>query len=642
MSSTARRTAPLPAGESLEKAVEFLLRNRRADGCWTDFWTPAGTSDEWVSGFVGSMLATAPLDAARRAARECWQLLECRRYDAGGWGYHDEVPADADSTQWVLSLAGALDAPRTQRIVEAEAFLERHAVGGGVTTYAEAAPIRAYLGLPDAISFEGWTGPHSCVAAALAHHPAWRARLGPYLLGTQLPDGSWPAYWWIGDEYVTALAATALDAVRNEAAARAVDRACAWAEQRAEALLRSGGDPSPFALAWLLHALALRPSRAERASEVAQALVALQRPDGSFHGTARLRVPAPPVVDPTSVPTYDRWFGLAPAETVQQKLENTFNVFSTDQAGNFTTASVVGALAKWSRFDAHPRTTTAISAPPGVEFERTVSVDVRQVEALHRDGFVVLRRVFEPDEIAWLRRRLVAAARRGEPQAGRPHADREALDRVEGLWCVDDAARSLALSPRLGRIAADLLDVGCVRLLLDQAFFKHPGAARTPWHQDLYFWPLDTDRLVTLWLSLTGSTPARGGLRFITRSHRAHSAGAMDAMNRSDAELDRRMHAFGGTIVELDPLQPGDVSAHLGWTVHGAGPNDTDRDRLALAVAYYADGTRLRHIAPVSSTSPYDHYAARAQLATRDRWLPNRGAGDPAVTAMNPMAHARA
>ncbi len=58
------------------------------------------------------------------------------------------------------------------------------------------------------------------------------------------------------------------------------------------------------------------------------------------------------------------------------------------------------------------------------------------------------------------------------------------------------------MSRRLAKVAADLLGVENVRIYHDQALFKEPGGGPTPWHQDQYYWPIDTDKTITMWMPL--------------------------------------------------------------------------------------------------------------------------------------------
>ena len=62
-------------------------------------------------------------------------------------------------------------------------------------------------------------------------------------------------------------------------------------------------------------------------------------------------------------------------------------------------------------------------------------------------------------------------------------------------------------APRFAEVAARLLGVEGVRLYHDQGLFKEPGGGPTPWHQDGYYWPLDTERTITLWMPLVDVPP---------------------------------------------------------------------------------------------------------------------------------------
>ena len=88
------------------------------------------------------------------------------------------------------------------------------------------------------------------------------------------------------------------------------------------------------------------------------------------------------------------------------------------------------------------------------------------------------------------------------------------------LWRHSEGAAAFAFSQRLGKIAADLMGVDGVRIYHDQAVFKHVGGGRTPWHRDSHFFPLDTDRVVTIWMPLVDLVPEMGELRYAVGTHR--------------------------------------------------------------------------------------------------------------------------
>jgi hypothetical protein len=89
------------------------------------------------------------------------------------------------------------------------------------------------------------------------------------------------------------------------------------------------------------------------------------------------------------------------------------------------------------------------------------------VAAFQRDGHVKLKGVFTTEEIAAYRQHL---GRVVEANSDERHAMEQKVAGagknwkfVNNLWTLDAAARRFVLSPRLGRIAADLMQVEAVR-----------------------------------------------------------------------------------------------------------------------------------------------------------------------------------
>ena len=91
---------------ALVRTDDTLLAAPSAVGhLWEDFASTAGSSSEWVTGFVLWGLGAKPTSPVVAAATEA--LIARQRKD-GSWGYCHKVPGDADSTAWALiGLGGA-------------------------------------------------------------------------------------------------------------------------------------------------------------------------------------------------------------------------------------------------------------------------------------------------------------------------------------------------------------------------------------------------------------------------------------------------------------------------------------------------------------------------------------------------------
>lgn len=176
----------------------------------------------------------------------------------------------------------------------------------------------------------------------------------------------------------------------------------------------------------------------------------------------------------------------------------------------------------------------------------------------------------------------------GEDVAGRFTA-------LEQMWLRDDLMRAVALSPRIGGLAAALLDEPGVRLYHDNALSKEPGCGRTPWHHDAEHFPLQTAQAVTAWMPMAVIPGQMGPLSF-ARGREAREQVAdldFDEIGTSYDEAVAQRFAERRVAVESRPFAAGDVSFHSALCFHTAGPNRTTQPRRALATTYFADGARV-------------------------------------------------
>jgi ectoine hydroxylase-related dioxygenase (phytanoyl-CoA dioxygenase family) len=204
-----------------------------------------------------------------------------------------------------------------------------------------------------------------------------------------------------------------------------------------------------------------------------------------------------------------------------------------------------------------------------------------QVEAFRRRGFLVLRGVFTRDEIATFRRsfRDYVMDRRKGMSAAEQTLGGSATRTIFTLGEAPVDVAQFLTAPRLGEIAARLMDAGAVRFLNFYGFFKPAHAPPSPWHQDHGYVPLDTDKMLTIWSPLDDVTPDMGGLVYAEASQGHGALGPDDA---------RRFR-----LIQNGAMAPGDVTIHTGWLLHATLANTTERMREAFAISYYADGARI-------------------------------------------------
>jgi len=258
------------------------------------------------------------------------------------------------------------------------------------------------------------------------------------------------------------------------------------------------------------------------------------------------------------------------------------------------------------------------------------ALSASQIAQFDRDGHIYLPHVASPGEIAAYRQAILGAVQRNNTET-RALEDRDtygkAFLQVPNLWRGDEAVRRFTLARRFGKIAADLLSVDGVRLYHDQALFKEPGGGLTPWHQDQQYWPLDTDKTITLWMPLIDVSAESGTMTFASESQREGYMGAMPISDDSEAAIRRLVADRGYALHSNGAMAAGDATFHAGWTLHGAPGNPTAKLREVMTIIYFADGL------PVAQPKNAN------QEADLRAWFPGLAPGDPAAGELNPLVY---
>ncbi|HET9460099.1 MAG TPA: phytanoyl-CoA dioxygenase family protein [Sphingomicrobium sp.] len=260
------------------------------------------------------------------------------------------------------------------------------------------------------------------------------------------------------------------------------------------------------------------------------------------------------------------------------------------------------------------------------DLDRPYALDPEAVAAFRRDGFVRLKAVLTPQEIAHygeaITRLTLALADRARPLEERSTYGKAFLQ-VTNLWEHDRTARAFVFGKRLARIAAELLEVEGVRLYHDQALIKEAGGGITPAHADQFYWPLASDRCVTAWVPLQAVPAEMGPIGFYAGSQRFEFGRDLPISDESERLIGAEMEKQGFALVD-DPFELGEASFHLGWTFHRAGANLTDRPRSAMTIIYMDKDMRL--------ATP-----SAGQLADREAFCPGVAVGDVIASPKSPL-----
>lgn len=161
-------------------------------------------------------------------------------------------------------------------------------------------------------------------------------------------------------------------------------------------------------------------------------------------------------------------------------------------------------------------------------------------------------------------------------------------------YLICGSANELARIPTLLDAVEAL--IGPDILLWDSAYvIKEPHSrGKVSWHQDLTYWGLDSDRLVTAWIAISDATPENGCMVMLPGSHKSGRQAHKDTY--AEDNILHRGQTVEREISEEEivhaSLIAGQASLHHGWTLHASQPNQSDSRRIGLTLQYAAASVR--------------------------------------------------
>ena len=229
-----------------------------------------------------------------------------------------------------------------------------------------------------------------------------------------------------------------------------------------------------------------------------------------------------------------------------------------------------------------------------------------EVEAYDRDGVVHLPGILDQEWVERMRaavdRILEAPGPRGMDMNTEDSPGRFAFDIF--MWVRDSDFRALAFESPLAEMAAKVMRSPTANFMWDFLTVKEPNTPdATDWHQDQSAVPVKGSQCCGTWLALDEVTAESGAVQYIRGSHKwgryftvsqkldyylqdgeatADAGGVREPGFEEFPDFDELEPYFAKDLVHFDS-QPGDVVMHQILTVHGAGGNQTNRRRRAIA-----------------------------------------------------------
>ncbi|MGI4983972.1 MAG: phytanoyl-CoA dioxygenase family protein [Janthinobacterium lividum] len=232
----------------------------------------------------------------------------------------------------------------------------------------------------------------------------------------------------------------------------------------------------------------------------------------------------------------------------------------------------------------------------------TAETKKEQIDALQRDGFVVVRGLMPVRECALVRERaqaqLAAAKAPLEREADLQYPGAPASASAPGGGTVRRLLDAYGRDPAFAAFATSADVRGWMttyfgeQVLLSRAHHncmmtKHPRyGSLTGWHRDARYWSFERDDLVSAWFALGDETENNGALWLIPGSHRPDFA----SRSFDDAKFFRDDLPENQDMIRRaasPALAAGDVVFFHCNTLHAAGKNLSDQTKFSLVYTYH-------------------------------------------------------
>jgi len=121
------------------------------------------------------------------------------------------------------------------------------------------------------------------------------------------------------------------------------------------------------------------------------------------------------------------------------------------------------------------------------------------------------------------------------------------------------------------------------------------------WHQDYGYWQcIDPPEMLTAWVALDDVSEENGCMQVVPGSHKWGLVPEGNFFDHDLQALEERITAASGKTFQTAPciLPAGALSFHHCMTLHGSGPNLSQRPRRSLVVHLLPEGTRYRAGSP--------------------------------------------
>ena len=162
------------------------------------------------------------------------------------------------------------------------------------------------------------------------------------------------------------------------------------------------------------------------------------------------------------------------------------------------------------------------------------------------------------------------------------------LDLADSLVEIDRSWIEFARTPEILDSVEQLIGGNLIAWAIECFRKKGKRSKAVPWHQDGCYWPIRPLESCTVWIALDRATPENGCMRIVPGSHKTRRL-SKHVITEGD-HVNLRQTVASSEMPDVEPvdvvLEPGMMSFHDVYTVHGSAPNNSGNRRAGLTVRY--------------------------------------------------------
>ncbi len=243
------------------------------------------------------------------------------------------------------------------------------------------------------------------------------------------------------------------------------------------------------------------------------------------------------------------------------------------------------------------------------------ALSVEQFTQFGRDGFIAVRQVYTPDEVAELRDTFMEMGKNGPVEGlsefgmAYNHSANVKFDQSDPLAFyprmmhphnhldkpVGPVSMKYMLHPKLEPLLAALFEEEPLAVQ-SMFYFKPPGARGQALHQDNFYLKVKPGTCVAAWVALDDADEENGGMSCVPNTQ-SYPIQCPEKSNLAESFSTERVPPPAGYQAQVVPLKAGDVLFFNGNVIHGSAPNRSKTRFRRAFICHYVprSTTELSH-----------------------------------------------